>query len=189
LDLIIEDRFEALPELIRIILNTAIQAERQRYLQAEPYERSPLRQDQANGFKPKTVQTRLGEISLAMPQVRQGEFYPQAWEKGLRSERALTLSLAEMYVQGVSTRKVAAITEQLCGVAVSSSQVSRASAQLDEVLQAWRTRPLGRCSYLYLDARYEQIRHQGQVRDGAVLMAVGVTEAGKRQILGLSVSQ
>lgn len=188
LELIIADGFEALPELIRIILNTAMQAERQRYLQAGPYERSPLRQDQANGFKPKTVKTRLGEITLAMPQVRQGEFYPQAWEKGLRSERALTMTLAEMYVQGVSTRKVAAITEQLCGVAVSSSQVGRASAQLDEVLQAWRTRPLGRCPYLYLDARYEKIRHQGQVRDGAVLIAVGVTEAGKRQILGVSVS-
>lgn len=188
LELIVEDGLEALPELIRIIINTAMQAERQHYLQAKPYERSPQRRGQANGFKPKTVKTRLGEITFAIPQVRQGDFYPQALEKGLRSERALTVTLAEMYVQGVSTRKVAAITEQLCGVSVSSSQVSRATAQLDEVLEAWRNRPLGRCPYLYLDARYEKVRHNGQVRDVAVLIAVGVTETGKRQILGVSVS-
>ena len=188
LELIVEDGLDALPELIRIIVNTAMQAERQHYLQAKPYERSPQRRGQANGFKPKTVKTRLGEITFAIPQVRQGDFYPQALEKGLRSERALTVTLAEMYVQGVSTRKVAAITEQLCGVSISSSQVSRATAQLDEVLEAWRNRPLGRCPYLYLDARYEKVRHHGQVRDAAVLIAVGVTEAGKRQILGVSVS-
>ncbi len=188
LELIVEDGLDALPELIRIIVNTAMQAERQHYLQAKPYERSPQRRGQANGFKPKTVKTRLGEITFAIPQVRQGDFYPQALEKGLRSERALTMTLAEMYVQGVSTRKVAAITEQLCGVSISSSQVSRATAQLDEVLEAWRNRPLGRCPYLYLDARYEKVRHHGQVRDAAVLIAVGVTEAGKRQILGVSVS-
>lgn len=188
LELIVEDGLEALPELIRIIVNTAMQAERQHYLLARPYERSPQRRDQANGFKPKTVKTRLGEITFAIPQVRQGDFYPQALEKGLRSERALTVTLAEMYVQGVSTRKVAAITEKLCGVSLSSSQVSRATAQLDEVLEAWRNRPLGRCPYLYLDARYEKVRHNGHVRDAAVLIAVGVTEAGKRQILGVSVS-
>ena len=188
LELIVEDGLDALPELIRIILNTAMQAERQHYLQAKPYERSPQRRGQANGFKPKTVKTRLGEITFAIPQVRQGDFYPQALEKGLRSERALTMTLAEMYVQGVSTRKVAAITEQLCGISISSSQVSRATAELDEVLKARRNRPLGRCPYLYLDARYEKVRHYGQVRDAAVLIAVGVTEAGKRQILGVSVS-
>lgn len=108
--------------------------------------------------------------------------------QGLRSERALTLALAEMYVQGVSTRKVAAITEQLCGTAVSSMQVSRAAAQLDEVLEAWRTRQLGQMPYLFLDARYAKVRQAGQVRDAAVLLAVGVDATGKRQILGVSVS-
>ena len=93
-----------------------------------------------------------------------------------------------MYVQGVSTRKVQAIVEQLCGMAVSSSQVSRAAAQLDEILEAWRMRPLGEIAYLYLDARYENVRQDGQVRDAAVLMAVGVDLDGKRQVLGLSVS-
>jgi len=170
------------------MINTAMQAERQTHLGAAPYARSPERQGYANGYKPKTVMTRVGEVTFAVPQVRDGSFYPQALEKGLRSERALTLALAEMYVQGVSTRKVAAITEQLCGTAVSSAQVSRAAAQLDAVLNAWRTRPLGRCPYLYLDARYEKVRQDGQVRDAAVLVASGVDATGKRHILGVSVA-
>jgi len=91
-------------------------------------------------------------------------------------------------VQGVSIRKVKAITEQLCGVEISSSQVSRATAQLDEVLDAWRTRSLGEYVYLYLDARYEKVRQDGQVRDAAVLIAAGVNWRGQREILGLSVA-
>jgi transposase-like protein len=99
------------------------------------------------------VTTRVGRVSFDIPQVREGGFYPQALEKGLHSEPALTMALAEMYVQGVSTRKEAAITEQLCGVELTSTQVSRAAAQLDEVRERWRTRPLGEPPYLYLDAR------------------------------------
>lgn len=180
--------FDALPDLIRILINTAMQVERQQYLGVGPYERSAERQDYANGYKAKTVTTRVGDIRFAVPQVRQGQFYPTALEKGLRSERALMLTLAEMYVQGVSTRKVAAITEQLCGHEVSSTQVSRATAQLDQGLQAWRERSLGECAYLYLDAIYSPVRQEGQVRDAAILVAVGITSAGKRQILGVSVS-
>jgi transposase-like protein len=185
---IAEQGLEYLPELIRILVNTAMQAERQKHLGAAAYERSPERSGYANGYKPKTLKTRLGEITFDVPQVRDGSFYPGALEKGLRSERALTVTLAEMYVQGVSTRKVKAITEQLCGTAVSSSHVSRASAQLDEVLEAWRQRPLGEIRYLYLDARYEKVRIDGQVRDAAILIAIGVSPDGKRQILGVSVS-
>jgi transposase-like protein len=188
LEQIAADGLEALPDLIRIVINTAMQAERQQYLGVGPYERSAQRQDQANGYKAKTVTTRVGDITFAVPQVRQGQFYPGALEKGLRSERALRLTLAEMYVQGVSTRKVAAITEQLCGHEVSSSQVSRATAQLDQGLQAWRERPLSECRYLYLDATYVSVRQGGQVRDAAVLIAVGLNPAGKRSILGVSVS-
>ena len=188
LDLIASQGLDALPELLRIMINYAMQAERQQYLGAAPYERSETRQGYANGYKPKTVTTRVGQITFDVPQVRDGTFYPQALEKGLRSERAFTLALAEMYVQGVSTRKVAAITEQLCGVELSSMQVSRAAAQLDSVLEGWRTRGLGRCRYLYLDARYEKVRVDGQVRDVAVLIALGVTDSGKRSILGVSVS-
>lgn len=182
------DGLDALPELIRIMINPAMQVERQQHLGVAPYERSSARQGYANGYKPKPVTTRVGDITFAVPQVRDGSFYPQALEKGLRSERALTLALAEMYVQGVSTRKVAAITEQLCGTAISSAQVSRAAAQLDAVLEGWRNRPLGVVPYLYLDARYEKVRQDGQVRHAAVLIASGVDTAGKRQILGVSVA-
>jgi transposase-like protein len=179
---------EALPELIRILVNEAMKLEREEHLDAVAYERTPTRRGYANGYKPKTVKTRLGEIEFAIPQVREGNFYPDALEKGLRSERALTLALAEMYVQGVSTRRVAAITKQLCGTAVSSSQVSRAAALLDEVLEAWRNRLLGEIIYLYLDARYEKVRMDGQIRDAAILIAAGVGANGKRRILGVSVS-
>jgi transposase-like protein len=188
LEQVAENGLDFLPELIRIVINTAMQAERQKYLGVKPYERSTERKGLANGFKPKTVTTRMAPITFAVPQVREGGFYPQALEKGLRSERALMLALAEMYVQGVSTRRVAAITEQLCGTEVSAIQVSRSAALLDEVLEAWRTRPLGTVVYLYLDAMYEKVRLDGQIRDAAVLMASGVNPAGKRLILGVSIS-
>jgi putative transposase len=165
-----------------------MQAERQQYLGVAPYQHSPDRQGHANGYKPKTVKTRIGEITLDIPQVREGGFYPQALEKGLRSERALNLALAEMYVQGVSTRKVTAIVEQLCGSNISSTTVSRAVAQLDETLEAWRERALGEMIYLLLDARYEKIRQDGQIRDAAVLIANGIDFQGYRHILGVSVS-
>jgi putative transposase len=183
-----EKGLEAVPELLRVLINNVMQAERSKYLQAEQYQRTEDRKGHANGYKPKTVRTRIGENTFAVPQVREGGFYPNALEKGLRSERALVTTLAEMYVQGVSTRKVKAITEELCGVEISAMQVSRTAAQLDAVLQEWRERPLGEITYLYVDARYEKVRQAGQVRDAAVLMATGITPKGKRQVLGVSVS-
>jgi putative transposase len=185
---LVEKGLENVPELLRVLINQAMQAERTKYLNAGQYERTEERTGHANGYKPKTVRTRVGEITFAVPQVREGGFYPSALEKGLRSERALVIALAEMYVQGVSTRRVKAITEELCGVDVSSMQVSRAAAQLDGTLQEWRERPLGETTYLYVDARYEKVREAGQVRDAAVLVASGITPEGERQILGVSVS-
>lgn len=126
-------------------------------------------------------------MQLAVPQTRDGAFYPSSLERGLRSERALKIALAEMYVQGVSTRKVAKITEELCGFEVSSSEVSRASAELDEQLSSWRNRELGSFPYVYLDARYEKVRHGGSVISVAVLIGVGVSLTGHREILGVSV--
>ena len=188
LEQIAAEGFDFLPELIRIVINAAMQAERQQYLKAAPYQHTPDRRGHSNGYKPKNVRTRLGEILLDIPQVREGGFYPEALEKGQRSERALTLTLAEMYVQGVSTRKVTAIVEQLCGSSVSTSVVSKATKLLDETLEAWRNRPLGEFPYLFLDARYEKVRQAGQVRDAAILFAIGVDLEGKRQILGVSLS-
>jgi len=183
-----EQGLEGLPELVQTLVNEAMRIERENYLGAKPYERSEERQGHANGFKPKTVKTRIGEVTFDIPQVREGGFYPTSLEKGMRSERALLMTLAEMYVQGVSTRKVAAITEQLCGTRISASQVSRAAQQLDEELEIWRNRPLGEVIYMYLDARYEKVRQAGIVRDAAILMASGVNRDGKRSILGISVS-
>lgn len=179
---------EGLPDLVRVLVNQAMRIERENYLHAKPYERSEDRQGHANGYKPKTVKTRVGEVTFDIPQVREGGFYPNSLEKGIRSERALLLTLAEMYVQGVSTRKVAAITEKLCGTQINASQVSRAAQLLDEELETWRNRPLGEIVYLYLDARYEKVRQAGNVRDAAILMASGVKSDGKRSILGVSVS-
>jgi len=188
LEQIASEGLDFLPELVRILINAATQIDREKYLGAGQYERTTERRGYANGYKPKTVKTRLGEITFDIPQVRDSSFYPDAFEKGLRSERALTLTLAEMYVQGVSTRRVKKVIEQMCGTAISSSQVSRATAQLDETLEAWRNRPLDVIRYLYLDARYEKVRVGGQIRDAAILIASGVYLDGKRQILGVSVS-
>jgi len=188
LEQLTEQGLEGLPDMIRVLVNQAMQVERENYLQAKHYERSENRRGYANGYKAKTVKTRVGEVAFDIPQVRGGGFYPQALEKGLRSERALLMTLAEMYVQGVSTRKVSAITERLCGTQVSASQVSRAAKLLDEELETWRNRPLGEIVYLYLDARYKKVRQAGSVRDAAILIASGVKRDGRRSILGISVS-
>jgi putative transposase len=183
------DGLSHMAEVVRILLNETMKVERAQALEASPYERSAKRRGYANGFKPKTVDTRLGRMQVAIPQVRgEVEFYPSALERGVRSERALKLAVAEMYVQGVSTRKVTEVMQQLCGLEVSSTQVSRATQLLEEELGAWRDRALGRYRYLFLDARYEKVRHGGTVISCAVLMAIGVNTNGHRSVLGCSVS-
>jgi transposase-like protein len=195
LELLSESGLGAMAEAMQTLLNEAMKLERAAFLRAEPGERTDDRIGYANGFKNKGLRTRAGELALRVPQVRPLPggaplgFYPKALERGLRSERALKLAIAEMYVQGVSTRRVTEITQQLCGLDVTSTDVSRAAAELDAQLTAWRERPLGRCAYLVLDARYEKLRHGGAVRDCAVLVAMGVREEdGKRTLLGVSVS-
>jgi transposase-like protein len=187
-DELIESGFDGIPEMFRIIMNNAMKAERDQFLQADKYERTEDRLGYANGYKPKTIKSRVGEVTLDIPQVREGGFYPSSLEKGMRSERALLIALAEMYIQGVSTRKVSAIIEKMCGFEISAMQVSRATKQLDEILQQWRERPLGEMRYLFLDARYEKVRENGQIRDAAVLIATGISPEGVRQVLGVSVS-
>jgi len=186
--LLANEGFEGMAHAMQILLNEAMKLERAEYLNAKPYQRTEDRRSYANGFKGKTVNSRLGKLELLVPQTRDSEFYPSALERGERSERAFKLAIAEMYVQGVSTRKVAKITEELCGTEVTSMQVSRAAAMLDEELQAWRTRPLAQVEYLMLDARYEKVRVAGSVRDCAVLVAIGVLPLGQRSVLGVSVS-
>ena len=177
-------------EALRILVNEASKIERNHFLNARPHERTADRIDYANGFKPKTVMTRVGQLTFDVPQVRGGGFYPSALEKGTRTEQALNIALAEMYVQGVSTRKVTDILVKLLGpeVSISSTQVSRAAEQLDTGLAAWRERPLDETPYLFLDARYERVREGGRLVDCAVLVASGITKDGHRRVLGVSVA-
>jgi len=187
-ELLAEEGFDGMSQALEVLLNEMMNVERSRHLQAGPYERSELRQGYANGFKSKRVRTRVGELDLAVPQTRASDFYPSCLEKGLKSERALRLALAEAYVQGVSTRKMAKLTQELCGIEVSSGEVSRAAQALDETLSAWRERPLEAMPYVYLDARYEKVRHGGQVLDSAVQLAIGIDRQGQRSVLGVSVA-
>ena len=170
------------------LFNELMVMQRTSYLNAAPYERTSERKDQANGFKPKQLNTRMGSLNLRIPQTRNTDFYPSCVEKGLRSERALFCAIAEMYIQGVSTRKVTKVLDELCGCQVSSTQVSRITAQLDEDVEAWRTRPLGEFSQLMMDARYEKVRYAGRVRDLAVIWAIGIRPDGRREVLGVTVS-
>jgi putative transposase len=176
-------------KVLTLVLNESMKLERTQALQAKPFERSKERKGWANGFKDKTVATGLGKMTVKIPQVRNGEpFYPSALEKGIRSERALKLAIAEMYLKGVSTRKVSKITEALCGTEISSTQVSRVTQSLDEEFEKWRNESIGEIQYLYLDAKYEHVRVNGSVVSMALLVAVGVDYQGKRQVLGCSVS-
>jgi transposase-like protein len=183
-----EQGFDGMAQAMELLINECMKIERQQFLGVGPYQRGEARRGQANGFKPKRLKTRVGRLELAVPQVRDGNFYPRVLERGSRSEKALRLALAEMYVQGVSTSKVTKITEELCGCEISSSDVSRAAALLDEDLERWRTRPLGQIKYLILDARYEKIRYAGSIVDCAVFTAIGVDPEGRRSVLGVSVS-
>ena len=169
----------------------AMQIERERFLQAGLYERSPDRQGYANGYKPKRIDTPAGTVNVQVPKTagHDGEpFFPQSLERGRRSVRAVMLAVAEMYVKGVSTREAEAVMREFGIESLSSSQVSRAARLLDDELEAWRTRPLGEVRYLVLDARYEKMRHGGIVRDAAVLSAIGIGPDERRRVLGVSVA-
>lgn len=188
LTLLTDHGFEGFADAMQILMNEAMKLEREAALGAQPYERTSARRGHANGFKPKTVATRLGRLELSVPQTRGVAFYPSALERGTRSERALKLAIAEMYVQGVSSRKVTAVMQELCGLDVTSMDVSRAVQSLDAEFQKWRERPLGEIVYLLLDARYEKVRVSGTVVSCALLIATGITPEGQRSILGVSVS-
>jgi transposase-like protein len=187
---LLDNGLDGAAEALRIMVNEASKIERAQFIQAFPHERTAQRVDYANGYKPKTMLTRLGEVTFDVPQARSGGFYPSALEKGCRSEQAVNLALAEMYVQGVSTRKVIEVLQKLVGpeVSISSTQISRCAANLDTALQAWRNRPLDETPYVLLDARYERVREGGHLVDCAVLVAVGVTACGRRRVLGVSVA-
>jgi transposase-like protein len=169
----------------------AMQIERERFLRAGLYERTGERQGYANGYKPKRLDTPAGTVTVQVPKTagHDGEpFYPQSLERGRRSVRAVMLAVAEMYIKGVSTREAEVVMREFGIESLSSSQVSRAATLLDDELEAWRNRPLGQIKYLVLDARYEKMRHNGIVRDAAVLSAIGIGPDERRSVLGVSVA-
>ncbi len=182
------DNGEFLQLLVERTLQTLLDGQFTDFLGADPYQRTDTRQGYRNGSYTRTVYTRVGAIELQVPRDRKGEFSPSLFGRYIRSEKALMLSLVEMVIQGVSTGKVRKITEQLCGTSFSSSTVSRLTMELDAELAIWRNRPVGVCPYLFVDARYEKVRHEGRVVSMAVNIVYGVTAEGHRTILGVSVS-
>jgi transposase-like protein len=185
---LIDQGMEGLRPVLELLFNTSMKIERELFLGASPHERTEDRKGYANGYKQKGLQTRLGALELEVPQVRGLGFYPKSLEKGTRSEKALKLAIAQMYLEGVSTRKVQDITEKLCGYEVTSTQVSRLTQELDEQFDQFRNRPIGEICYLLFDATYLKIRHNGSVIDMAILLAYGINPDGKREILGASAS-
>jgi putative transposase len=191
INLLLSDGLEnALPRIAELLMNTAMLLERERHIGAAPHERNVERNGYANGFKSRNFQTAVGALKLAVPQVRESDapFRTSLLEQGSRSDRALKSAIATMYVQGVSTRKVTKVMEDLCGFEVSSGQVSNLNKQLDDEFEKWRNRALPECLYLTVDATYYKVRIDGIVRDCAVLIAIGVLPSGQRSVLGVSVS-
>jgi putative transposase len=182
------------PDFLRFIVERVTQevleAEMTAHLHADPYERNATRTGYRNGYKPRQLNMRVGTLTLQVPQDRDGTFSTQLFARYQRSEKALVLALMEMYVEGVSTRKVREITEVLCGTSFSKSLVSELATQLDAELAAWRNRPLTETTYPYLsvDARYEHVRQGGQIVSQGVLIVAGVRADGHREILAVTVA-
>ena len=177
---------EGLKEVLELILNRAMETEMSEHLQAAPHERSAGRLGQRNGRKPRRLKSRVGELRLEVPQSRNCDpYHPSFFARWQRSERALLVACAEMYFQGVSTRKVKRVLEEMCGMEISSATVSRVASEIDEKLSVFRARRLDGHEYPYLivDARYEKVRVNGHVVDQAVLITTGVTESGEREVL------
>jgi putative transposase len=187
-DLLLSDP-DSLREVVRAVMQEMLEAEMTEALGAQKGERTAERLGYRSGYYGRTLITRVGKLELRVPQDREGRFSTELFERYQRSERALVATLAEMYVQGVSTRKVKAITEELCGHAFSASAISAINQRLDESLAAFAGRPLAEpFPYLILDARYEKVREAGVVMSQAVLIAVGIDWDGRRQILAVEMA-
>jgi putative transposase len=180
---------EFLRALVRTALQEVLEAEMTEALGAEKGERAAGRQGYRSGYYGRTLITRVGKLELRVPQDRTGRFSTELFERYQRSERALVAALAEMYVQGVSTRKVKAITEELCGHSFSASSISAMNQGLDASLAQFAGRPLAEAfPYLILDARYERVREAGVITSQAVLIAIGIDWDGRRQVLAVELA-
>jgi transposase-like protein len=178
------------------IMNQVLDAQMTEHLQAKPYERTDRRRAYRNGYKPRQLTTRVGTLTLRVPQARDGSFSTDLFRRYQRSEQALVLAMMEMVnvdlmrsTQGVSTRKVTKITEELCGAAFSKSTVSRLCEELDVRVEAWNERPLKERSYPFVivDAMQIKVRRDEAVRSTSALIAIGINEEGYREVLGLDI--
>ena len=179
-----------LREIVERVVQQVLEAEMTEHIGAAPYERSAARSGHRNGYKPRTLRTRVGTLNLLVPQDREGTFSTRLFARYQRNEKALCLALMEMYVEGVSTRKVKDITEALCGTSFSKSLVSSLAGSLDSELEVWRERRLEGTAYPYLfvDARYEKVRVGHRIVSQGVLIVSAVREDGMREILGVEVA-
>ncbi len=179
-----------LHEIVERVVQQILEAEMAQHIGAAPYERTESRTGQRNGYKPRTLRTRVGTLNLLVPQDREGTFSTGLFARYQRNEKALVLALMEMYVEGVSTRKVKEVTEELCGTSFSKSLVSSLAGSLNSELEAWRKRRLEAKAYPYLfvDARYEKVRVDERVVNQGVLLVLGVRDDGFREILAVEVS-
>jgi len=174
--------------LLRKVLENILEEEVERFLGAGPYERAPdQRRGYRNGKKPRTLKTAAGKLEFEVPQVREGGFRTQVFERYQRSDKALVSAIQEMVVKGVSTRQVSEIMHEMGGFEVSAATVSRTMAELDAEIEAFFSRPLGGCEYPYIivDARYEKVRKNGRVVSQAVLIVAGIRDDGQREFLSL----
>lgn len=174
---------------IVLVLNEFMEKERDNHLQAVAYERTSERQDYRNGYYERDLIMKLGRITLRVPRTRGGDFSTTVFEKYARCEQALVLSMLEMVVNGVSTRKVTHVVEQLCGENISKSFVSSLTEQLDPIVNAWANRPLNTMyyPYLFVDAMYIKVREDQRIVSKAVYIATALNKANRREILGLMV--
>jgi len=179
-----------LGEIVERVVQQVLETEMTEHIGAALYERTENRTGQRNGYKPRTLRTRVGTLNLLVPQDREGTFSTRLFSRYQRNEKALTLALMEMYVEGVSTRKVKEVTEVLCGTSFSKSLISSLAGSLDAELQAWRNRRLEAEAYPYLfvDARYEKVRVGSRVVSQGVLIVSGVRDEGMREILAVEVA-
>jgi putative transposase len=174
---------------IVLVLNEVMENERDNYLRAASYERSPDRRDYRNGYYERELILGIGKLKLKVPRTRNGEFSTSVFEKYARCDQALIISMLEMVINGVSTRKVTNIVEQLCGESISKSFVSSLTQKLDPIVNDWSKRPLNVMyyPYIFVDAMYIKVREHNQVVSKAVYIATAITEKNTREILGLSV--
>jgi transposase-like protein len=184
-----EGRNKGMTKLMESILNQVLELQAEEQLGAKPYERSENRTAYRNGYRDRQLKTRIGSITLSVPRFRSGEFSTSLFTRYQRSEQALVLSMMEMVINGVSTRNVTKVTEELCGTSFSKSTISSLCKRLDPVVEEFRNRPLNKhYPFVIVDALYTKSREEKRVRSVGVLIAIAVSEDGKREIIGFTVA-